>query len=75
MAKLVRRGPPTEIRRSTRCCIIIFRVAGELGHPGHGAGTFRCGADCAKVICMENSISVNKNSSGLKDDLMFKKRN
>ena len=26
-------------------------------------------------ICLESSISVNKNSSGLKDDLMFKKRN
>ena len=64
-----------EIRRSARCCVIIFMVAGELGHPGHGAGTFRCGAEGAKVICKENSISVNKNSSGLKDDLMFKKGN
>ena len=38
-------------------------------------GTFRCSAEGAKVIRMENSISVNKNSSGFKDDLMFKKRN
>ena len=66
LAKLLRRGPPTEIRRSARCCVIIFRVAGELEHPGQGAGIFTCGAEGAKVICMENSISVNKNSSDLK---------
>ena len=65
-AKLVRRGPTPEIRRSARCCIIIFRVAGELGHPGWGAGTLWWGA-----LVDANAILSQKLIFGIK---MFRVR-
>ena len=65
-AKVVRRGPPSEIRRSTRHCVTIFRDAWIARHPGQGAGTFRCGAEGANVIRRENGIFCEKNTFGLK---------